>query len=308
MSVKSDTPHTTTNVTPWLLKMNYIDADEFISQRSSIFRLVVKLYRKEQRELATAMYAFFRMADDLVDIERVTLDGFRTWREQSLKPASEQFDPVLATWADVRERYKINPDIIENILDGIEMDLTHTRYKTFDEFWDYTYKVACNTGFLAFPFIGLREEVTLEQAGPYILGISKAAQLTNVIRDVAEDLREGRIYIPEEVLAKFGLSFGEIETQKYDERFRMMMNYLTQMARGLYIESWPVFHMFSLRGLLFAGLGTILYMSLLEEVERVNYNVFEKEIHLSGLRKLWLLLTRWPAVIWPSTAGLFFKS
>jgi 15-cis-phytoene synthase len=286
---------------------NYTSAEEFIDQRSSIFRLIVKLYPKEKRELAMAMYAFFRMADDLVDIERVTLDEFRTWREQSLKPASEQLDPVLAAWADVRERYKINPGYIENILDGIEMDLTHKRYKTFDEFWDYTYKVACNTGFLAFPFIGLRKGVTLEQATPYILGISKAVQLTNVIRDVAEDLREGRIYIPEEVLAQFGLSFGDIEAQKCDERFRRMMKDLAQMARMRYLESWPVFRMFSLPGLLFAGLGTILYMAHLEEVERVNYNVFEKEIHLSGFRKLWLLLTRWPAILWPSTVTFFFK-
>src|ERR1051325_1248888 len=87
---------------PGFPKRNYTSTEEFINQRSSIFRLILKLYPKEQRELATAMYAFFRMADDLVDIERITVDEFRAWRGQSLKPASEQFDPVLAAWADAR--------------------------------------------------------------------------------------------------------------------------------------------------------------------------------------------------------------
>src|ERR1041384_1113186 len=130
---------------PTIKHGNYTSSEEFIGQRSSIFRIVVRLLPPEQRELATAMYAFLRLADDLVDIEHVTLDQFRAWREQSLKPASKQFDPVLTAWAAVRERYKINPDYVENILDGIEMDLTRTRYKTFDEFWDYTYKVASST-------------------------------------------------------------------------------------------------------------------------------------------------------------------
>ena len=140
----------------------------------------------------------------------------------------------------------------------------------------------------------------------YIISSSRAVQLTNILRDLAEDLREGRIYIPEEVLAECGLSFGDIEAHRYDERFRRMMSYLTQVARKLCVESWPIMTMFSLTGRLFAGSGAILYLAALEEIERANYNVFEKKIHLSGLRMLWRLLTRWPAIRWPSTARLFF--
>jgi len=143
---------------------------------------------------------------------------------------------------------------------------------------------------------------------PYVAKMAIAVQLSDILCDVGEDLQERRIYLPSAELARFGLSYADIESQVCDERFKGLMKYLIQVNRKLYEEAWPMISCFSGAERLATGFAVILYRSGLDQIERVDFDIFKHRIHFSLTYKIWLLMTKWSAMAWPSTAKLFFKS
>jgi phytoene synthase len=285
----------------------YRATEQFVRRRSRTFRLVTSFLPSDKRRAAWVTYAFFRKIDDLVDREQVSLAEFRTWREQAMQPVSEQSDPLLVAWADIRERYAIDPQHVQNLFDGIEMDLAARRYETLEELHAYCYRVASSAALLALPVIGLRQGVALTQAETYVAKMSIAVQMTDILCDVGEDLEKGRIYLPRAELASFGLSYAHVEARVCDDRFKRLMRQLVRATRNLLVEAWPMLDCFSGPERLATGFGAALYRAYLDEIERKDFDVFTHRVHFGLLRKLGLLLTKWPAIVWPGRADYVFN-
>ncbi len=280
----------------------YAAADQYIRQHEDTFHFVSMFLPPDRRAAMRVAFAFFRMADNLVDSSHASLAEFQAWRQQAMRPASEQTDPILAAWADVRQRYGIEPRFVNDLLDGIEMDAVPQRFATMVELGDYCYRVAGTVGLLSLPLLHLATGVTFEEAAPHALRLCLALQLTNILRDVGDDLERGRIYLPAAELAAFGLTYADIEARTYDERFRSLMRQMTAVARHLYASAWPHLRLLSRTGRFVAGAGGVYYKAVLDELERRDFDVYSKPVRFSTGRKLGLLLTRWPLIAWPPAA------
>lgn len=129
-----------------------------------------------------------------------------------------------------------------------------------------------------------------------LIGITAmAVQLTDILCDIGEDLAKGRIYLPEETLVQFGLTYGDIENRMYDERFKQMVLHLVQMARTLFVQGWLVMGYFPAAERLAAGFGAKVHWAALDKIEQVEYNVYSNPIKFSSACKLWLLISYLPA-------------
>lgn len=267
---------------------------QYVKQRSRTFRLAVHFLPAEKQLAAWVIYAFFRRVDDMVDEEKVSLDDFRTWRTQGMGQSEQQADPILTAWSYVRERYDIDPQLVDNVLDGIEMDIAKHRYSTLDELLQYCYRVASSGALLAVPILRLKPGYTLEKTKPLVEKLGIAVQLTDILCDVGEDLNKGRIYLPEETLASFDLTYHDIENRVYDERFKRMMQHLIQVARNFFREGWPVLNAFPAAERLAAGFGAEMHWAALDKIEQVEYDVYPKPIKFSTLEKLRLFVSYLP--------------
>ena len=285
------------------LDQAYAAADHFVRKRSRTFRYASALLPADQRRAMRAAYCFFRIADDMVDRAHCTPEELQAWCTQALRPAVEQTDPRLAAWADVRERYGVKAIYVRELIEGIGMDLAPRRYRTLADLKDYCYHVAATVGLLTMPIIGLRRGVTLEQAEPYATTLGIALQLTNILRDVGEDLEHGHLYLPEDVLTAFGLTAADVEARRRDERFTQVMRYLIEVTRASYAEAWPGLALLAAPGCYAVALGAVIYRALLDEIVRADFDVLNQRVSLPLWRKMAVVLRGWPAVVRPDRAA-----
>lgn len=247
------------------------------------------LFLPPDRRLAiTALYAFCREVDDVVDectdpsIARIKLAWWRTqveamYQDKAEHPVTQALTPWLAPFQITRER-------LLAIIDGMEMDLDQTRYLDWPALEKYCWHVAGVVGELSAGIFGAHSPATLNYASK--LGI--AFQLTNIIRDVGDDARRGRIYLPISDLQKFDVRAADILNSQYSEKFVALMAFEGARARTLYrqaIEALPPQEQRAQRpGLMMAA----IYYALLNEIEHENWQVLDQRISLTPLRKLWL--------------------
>jgi phytoene synthase len=290
---------------PITISKAHAAASEFV-RRNSLLHYPSMFFTDEHKQAAHAVYAYFRTADNLVDEEHVTLEQFRAWREQSGQPIEKQTDPLVIAWADVRLRHNIDPAYEKAILDGLELDIICHRYETMDELMKFCYGVATTPLLLAMSIVGFRPGVTLEQAKPYMEKMGIAMQLTDIIRDVGDDLNMGRIYLPKSELANFNLTYADIEARRFDDRFRRFMEHFTRIAKDYYSAGWPILDLFPNSFRFAGGFGLMISRALLDEVEAHDFDVFTNRIKLPRWKIFWLLATKWPAIYWPKLAGRYF--
>jgi 15-cis-phytoene synthase len=268
--------------------------DEVIRSRSRTFYFATHFLPRRQREGIRALYAFCRATDDLADDGPADWAVMEAWRCQVRRPAEEQTDPLLFTWARVRQEYAVDRRYEEELIDGMEMDLNFRPYTTWAELENYCYHVASTVGLLSTPIIGLAPGVTFEQAAPYAIRLGIALQLTNILRDVGEDAGRGRIYLPEEDLLRFGLRKEDIATGVQDERFEALMKFEIERNRALYRQALPGIRLLSSQARLAVGAAALLYRAILGEIEAARYRVFCHRAHTSAMKKLALL----PGILW----------
>lgn len=249
----------------------------------------------ERRRAITALYAFCREVDDAVDEpgdNQVAAAKLAWWRiELANLFAGKPQHPVTQALAPHLQSYAISLERLTEIVDGMEMDLTQSRYLDWPALERYCYRVAGVVGLLAAGIFGYREARTLEYAKD--LGI--AFQLTNIIRDVGEDARKNRIYLPMEDLKRFGLPAAEILALKETPAFRSLMQFEAERARGYYERALAALPKADRRaqrpGLIMAA----IYRTLLTEIERDGFPVLTQRISLTPLRKLWIAWRTWVA-------------
>lgn len=246
-----------------------------------------------RRKAITALYAFCREVDDVVDectdtsIARSKLDWWRT-EIQSLF-AGTPSHPVTRALAPHLQECKITQDRLLAIIDGMQMDLDQTRYLDWTGLRKYCWHVAGVVGELSAGVFGYENEKTLE----YATHLGLAFQMTNIIRDVGDDARRGRIYLPVEDLQRFEVKASEILNAKHSDRFEALMTFEAQRARDLYrtaIDALPECDRRSQRpGLMMAA----IYYTLLDEIEHENWKVLDQRISLTPIRKFWLAWRNW---------------
>ncbi|TAK42446.1 MAG: squalene synthase HpnD [Betaproteobacteria bacterium] len=249
----------------------------------------------ERRRAITALYAFCREVDDAVDdsVDRqraaTKLEWWRTeagrlFAGQPQHPVTRALQPALAPFGITAER-------LNDIIAGMEMDLSQTRYLDFAALERYCHLVAGVVGLLAAGIFGYREPRTLEYART--LGI--AFQLTNIIRDVGEDARKGRIYLPLEDLRRFDVTANDILQARASDAFRALMAFQARRARSFYEQAHALLPAADRRaqrpGLIMAA----IYRALLAEIERDGYRVLTHRTSLTPLRKLWIAWKTWMA-------------
>jgi phytoene synthase len=267
------------------LSAAYRVCEQVTKNHSRTFMMASGLLPRPKRRGARALYAFCRVCDDLVDAPKGEGDPRETleqWRCQVLDVQSAGDDPVAVAWADTRIRYQIPWRYAEQLIAGVAQDLDKTRYQTFDELAEYCYGVASTVGLMAMHIIGFQDSRTI----PYAVKLGVALQLTNVLRDVGEDWRNGRLYLPQEELAAFGLGEQDIAAGVVDDRWRDLMRFQLDRTRQLYDEALPGVALLDSDGRFAITAAAQLYRSILDDIEVNDYDVFQRRAHVTTWGKI----------------------
>jgi len=278
---------------PARLERAYARCEAITSVHSRSFHLASGLLPAEKRQAARALYAFCRVSDNIVDqLEGNVEAALNNWRQRVLKPVPTEDDPVALAWADARLRYRIPTSYAEQLIDGVTRDLYQTRYYTFADLATYAYGVASTVGLMSMHIIGFSGP----EAIPYAIKLGVALQVTNILRDVGEDWRAGRVYLPREELELFGLSEKDLAAGRVHDRWRDFMRFQISRNRQLYKEAWPGISLLHKDGRLAITAAAAFYQAILDDIEAHDYNVFDRRAHVSA----WGKLRRLPALWWQS--------
>jgi 15-cis-phytoene synthase len=247
------------------------------------FYLASRCLAPAARRAALATYAFCRIADDIVDTAGETGPEFAAaalarWAEEVEHPR----DPVALAFAETRARFGVPVQPVYDLLTGIRMDLTPRRYASWPDLREYCYHVAGTVGLMVAPILGSRDPRALTHAAN--LGI--AMQLTNILRDVAEDAALGRLYLPLDEIADFGCEPEAILAGRPSGRFADLIAFQIARARILYADARLGIPMLSPSGRLTTLMASRLYAGILTEIEALGYDVFRQRAHVSSARKV----------------------
>ncbi|SRR5579875_115494 len=264
-----------------------------ITRRASTnFYYAFMLLPKERREALYAVYAFCRFVDDVADNGAFSAPAeiLAQWRrELDLVFDGRATRPVSRALAEAVRRFALSRGPFEEIITGVETDLTRARYETFEELELYCRRVASAVGLICIEIFGYRNPSTKIYAEK--LGI--AFQLTNILRDVGEDAARGRIYIPMEDLRRFSVQESEILHGVYSERFVALMEYQASRARQYYSAAEVALAPEDRPCLLAAEAMRLIYAALLDRIVKGRYRVFTQRYTLSLPQKLYLVGRAW---------------
>jgi len=249
----------------------------------------------ERRRAITALYAFCREVDDIVDEgmePQLAAAKLAWWRAEVANLfAGRPQHPVTRALEPHRDKYGLSAAHLNEIIDGMEMDLQQSRYLDWAGLEAYCYRVASVVGLLAAGIFGYRDARTLDYAKH--LGI--AFQLTNIIRDVGEDARKNRVYLPVEDLRRYGVPAADILQARETPAFRELMQFEAERARAYYAAAMsalpPADRRAQRPGLIMAA----IYRALLEEIQRDGFRVLTQRTSLTPLRKFWIAWRTWVA-------------
>ena len=271
--------------------------DEYCQEKAaksgSSFYYAFLFLPPDRRRAITALYAFCREVDDVVDectdpsVARIKLAWWRTQVDQLFSGKSDH--PVMQALAPHLQTCGIEAARMHAVIDGMEMDLDQTRYLDWPGLRTYCWHAAGVVGELSAGVFGYTHPNTLQYAEK--LGL--AFQMTNIIRDIGDDARRGRIYLPVNDMQQFEVKASDILNGEYSERFTALMRFETARTRELYKEAMALLPEQDRRaqrpGLMMAA----IYHALLDEIERDQWQVLHQRISLTPVRKLWLAWKVW---------------
>ncbi len=286
------------------LEAAYRHCRAVVAQRAKNFAYAFLLLPPARRRGLEAIYAYCRIADDLADDEglaqgerarrladlrarlRAALPGAEAEGRDPLAPDRE-LDLLMLALRDTALRFGVARHDLDLVAQGCEQDLTVRRYASWEELRGYCYMVASAVGLACLEVFGYRGEREELRARAVDLGL--AMQLTNIIRDVAEDLGRDRIYLPQEDLARFGVDEAQLAAGRVDERWRALLAFEVARARELFASGRRLAPAVRRRSRVCPLALAAIYERLLDEVERADYDVFSRRVALSGGQKLRLL-------------------
>lgn len=263
-----------------------------IKSNSRTFFLASSLLPRAKRRAVRALYAFCRATDDLIDQTANPEDAYgllENWRVRLGKSANA-YDPVPLAWADTKARYHIPYGYELQLIEGIARDLRQVRYATFAELADYCYGVASTVGLMVMHIVDFESDAALR----YAVKLGIALQLTNILRDVGADWQAGRLYLPLDEMAQFGVTEADIARGHVNDRWRAFMRYQIARARTLFAEAKLGIGLLASDGRFAIAAASGLYQAILADIETHDYDVFHRRAHVGA----WGKLRRLPGIWW----------
>jgi 15-cis-phytoene synthase len=253
------------------------------ASKSNLALAFVSLGAERRRDI-TIFYAFCRLVDDIADSPELRPEEkarqLIAWRRALGGPVTDE-SAVASAVRGLIGKYAITPAMLEEIIDGVEMDLTVARYETFAALREYCYRVASAVGLVSIEIFGYENPACKE----YAIELGLALQMTNILRDVDKDLRNGRIYLPQEDLAKFGYSADDLAARIYDDRFVRLMQFEAERAQAYFEKAAALLPREDRRSMVGAQIMASIYHALLRQMERDRFRVFERNYGLGKLAK-----------------------
>lgn len=276
---------------------NHDYCQQKVAESGTSFYYAFLFLPPEKRQAIHALYAFCREVDDVVDEcddPAIAVAKLSWWRQEVAlleSPAGQPqpTHPVTLALRDVRQHFDLPLEYFNEIIDGMAMDLEYSRYPDFKSLSLYCYRVAGVVGLLSAEIFGMTDRKTQR----YATELGTALQLTNIIRDVGEDARRGRIYLPIDELQRFNVPAADILNARETPEFLALMQFQGDRAQSYYdkaMDSLPAADRSTQRpGLIMAA----VYRTLLDEIAKDDYQVLKQKTALPPLRKLWLALKTW---------------
>ena len=273
--------------------------DDYCQQRAarsgSSFYYSFLFLPSDRRRAITALYAFCREVDDIADtasdveVARAKLAWWRTevvnlFAGHPQHPVTRALEPHVAAFG-------LDAARLNEIIDGMEMDLTHHRYADFEALKLYCHRVAGVVGQLSASIFGYRQPSTLD----YAESLGFAFQLTNIIRDVGEDALRGRVYLPMDEIERFGLGIDEILARHPGDAFHRLMAFQAERAESYYERAYSSLAAEDRRSQRAGLVMAAIYRTLLAEIRRDRFQVLDRRVALTPLRKLWIAWKIWVA-------------
>ncbi|MDA1296542.1 MAG: presqualene diphosphate synthase HpnD [Chloroflexi bacterium] len=247
----------------------------------------------EKRQAIYATYAFCRLCDDIVDEPDRAGDPAVELANVKVKLAEAyeggESGVIWTALADSQQRFGIGRSHYAAVIEGCEMDLTRSRYANFDELVEYCKKVASAVGLVCIEVCGYEDE----KAVGYAVDLGIAMQLTNVIRDVAEDAANGRIYLPMDDIERFGYSEAELVDGEVNDRFRELIKFQVKRARNYFDRGNRLFPLLDRRSRACPQAMAEVYMAILDKIEDADYDVMSRKVSLSKRAKFTLAARLW---------------
>ncbi len=268
------------------------------------------LFPAPKRRAVWAVYALFRVIDDLVDEQDVQFAGTRRghlagtsdprsalayWRKALTRlytDGAHDNQPVLVAWSDLLTRYSAPIEPVLELMEGMEMDLCQKRYTSFEALYRYCYCVAGTVGILTTSILGYQDPLALHYASE--LGV--AMQLTNILRDVGEDAQRGRIYLPLEEMERFGYREQELLAGVINPAFARLMQFQIERANSYYQQARAGIALLNEDCHLSIYFSSMLYQGILQRIQRNNYDVFTQRASVPLPAKLTTLGRSWWSV------------
>lgn len=286
------------DVTDERLKQAYSHCRAITRYHAKTFYLATRFLPNEKQRGIFAIYGMCRYLDNLVDDGEDLVLG----KKISLSQIDERLDefknnldlvyggysvndPILVAYADMLKKYKVDKELPLQLIDGVRQDLNKTRFINFQEIYDYSYKVASVVGLMTSEVFGYSSKEALQRA----IDLGIAMQLTNILRDVGEDLERDRIYIPQEELNMFNVSEQELFNKEMSEEFIELMKFQIERARNYYKSAFDGIEMLTKDSRLPVYLAHRNYSRILDKIEENGYDVFNKRAYLNQSEKLSIL-------------------
>ncbi len=281
-----------------LLVAGYQSAREVTKAHAKSFYFSSVALFGARRRGAFAIYAFCRRLDDLVDqsdtdpralpalLEQAREQLYTLFVRGTVKAVKPWPEDELVAFLDAAARFGLVQQPFLDLVSGMEMDLTKHRYASWAELDLYCYRVAGTVGLMMAPVLGTTDPVALVHAAD----LGRAMQLTNILRDVKEDLAMGRVYLPQDELSTHGLSEADLKLGIVDARVRAFLSMQITRARGLYasaIKGVPYLRGFGSQRVV--RLMSTIYGGILDVIEERDFDIFSSRVHLPMRRKLWRL-------------------
>ena len=282
-----------------LLKPAYSHCRAITRYYAKTFYMATRFLPNDKQRGIFAIYGYCRYVDNMVDdnLDMINdkfvpneqlydkLDELRHKIVDIYEGKIQSKDPIFTAFADTFLHYEISKELPLILIDGVEQDLHKTRFHNFKEIYDYSFKVASVVGLMTTPVFGYKDEQALNYAAD--LGI--AMQLTNILRDVGEDVDRNRIYLAQDELVAFGLTDQDILCKRVDNRFIEFMKYQIKRAREYYERADKGISMLDRNARLPVYLARYNYAKILDKIEENNYDVFSSRAYLTKLEKLSIL-------------------
>ena len=270
------------------VEQSYAYCKRLARSRAKNFYYSFVLLSEQQRKAMCAIYAFMRQCDDLSDEPGASREALDRWRSELAAALEGRFSghPIWPAVHHTVRRFGIPPAYLHEMIDGVLSDLEPRRFETFNQLYRYCYQVASVVGLTVIHIFGFDTSTAL----PLAEKCGVAFQMTNILRDIREDAERDRVYLPAEDMRRFGVTEADLRSGVRSPGFLQLMGFEAARARAYYDESKRLLDLIHPRSRSSLWALMAIYSSLLDRIEKTNFDVFARRVRLSSMEKSWIIV------------------